>query len=137
MIKQVAATLLAVSAILGATATNSSAISSDGWENGNCTADEFCLYRNTYYSGGVMDFLEGSGPYNNYNNYYFVNTATSVNNNASSSANNTVYEVRMYANTGLGGPSVQHRAVGSGCVSGICPAYHSLGWADNVISSHA
>ncbi|MFB7867883.1 peptidase inhibitor family I36 protein [Streptomyces sp. NPDC056069] len=132
MLRRAVSTLLAAVAIVGGTATVSSAA------NGNCDNGEFCVYRNTDYSGGVWDF-PGSNAFGlqyNVSAGYFFNTPTPVNNNVSSISNLSVYQKTAYAEANFSGPAVFIRAVGTGCLSGICPAYHSLGWADNQLSSH-
>ncbi|MFE5948471.1 peptidase inhibitor family I36 protein [Streptomyces sp. NPDC056480] len=128
--KRIVAASLASLAVLAGTATTSYA----AYEDGSCQASEFCLYKNTNYSGGVHDFGPDDGAYIA---EWFSGTATLVNNNASSSHNRFNYGIYTYEYSGYSGPAQYHRATGTGCASTECPAYSNLGSHNDKLSSHS
>ncbi|MFB7868128.1 peptidase inhibitor family I36 protein [Streptomyces sp. NPDC056069] len=130
MLKRIAAVALSALAITVGVVSPSNAA------NGSCGANEFCLYKNANYSGGVYDYSVPVSE-NSYLGDQFFGAGTSVNNNASSSVNkHPNYVVYAYENSYQGGDFLRHRPAGLGCLSGECPAYSTLGWIDNNISSH-
>ncbi|MFE5946812.1 peptidase inhibitor family I36 protein [Streptomyces sp. NPDC056480] len=130
MFKRIASITLSVLALTLGSATVSSAA------DGVCGSSDFCLYKNANYSGGVYDYSAALSE-NTYLGDNFFGAGTAVNNNASSSVNKHVHwVVKAYESAWQGGDPLTHRAAGTGCLAGQCPAYSTLGWADNAFSSH-
>ncbi|WP_406066912.1 peptidase inhibitor family I36 protein [Streptomyces sp. NBC_01077] len=121
---------------LSALAVTVGSISASSAANGVCGNGDFCLYKNTNYLGGVYDY-SAVVTENSYVGDQFYGAGTAVNNSASSSVNkHSNYIVYAYESSFQGGDFIRHRPAGSGCVSGECPAYSSLGWINDTISSH-
>ncbi|MFE5946811.1 peptidase inhibitor family I36 protein [Streptomyces sp. NPDC056480] len=105
--------------------------------NGTCQTGEFCLYKGTNYSGGIADFDDDLSAYMPAGAPYFVNTGDSVNDDAGSSRNKSVFHpVRAYVYTNYSGASVYHQTSAAICGGGLCNQYSSLGTFNNHFSSH-
>ncbi|MFB7868074.1 peptidase inhibitor family I36 protein [Streptomyces sp. NPDC056069] len=134
MFKRAVATIAAALAVVAGGASVSGANTPF---NGNCQTGEFCLYKGANYSNGIADFENSVDLYYAAGAPYFVNTADSVNDDAGSSRNKSVFHpVRAYVYPDYSGPSVYHQASGAICGGGMCNQYSSLGAFDNHFSSH-
>ncbi|MFE5550087.1 peptidase inhibitor family I36 protein [Streptomyces sp. NPDC056534] len=121
MLKRFASITVAALVIALGSATSSQAA------NGVCGNQELCLYKNNNWSGGLYDFFATVSDDSYVGNSFFGGGPT-VNNNASSSSNNDgAWSVTVHNGAFQTGAGLPHRPAGSGCLSGICPAYATLG----------